>query len=117
MARANDPDEQAMREFEDLVELLAAEDPDVRAGQMFGMPTFMRGRKAFGGPRRGAVVFKLSGAAHATALALQGSHLFDPGESGRPMKQWVVVPLAHRARYEELGRAAVAALRAEQTAR
>jgi hypothetical protein len=117
MPPTNEPDEQAMREFEELVELLSAEDPDVRAGTMFGMPTFMRGRKAFGGPRRGAVVFKLSGDAHATALGLEGSHLFDPGERGRPMKQWVVVPLAHRARYEELARAAAADLRTEQSGR
>jgi hypothetical protein len=104
-------DDLAVREFEDLVEMLSAEDPEVRAGKMFGMPTFMRGRKAFGGPRRGAVVFKLSGEAHAKALALKGSELFDPGEMGRPMKQWVVVPIAHRTYYEEFARAAVADLR------
>jgi hypothetical protein len=110
MAKAGDKDE-ATREFEDLVEVLGAEDPDVKAGQMFGMPVFMRGRKAFGGPRPGGMVFKLSGDAHAKALALKGSHLFDPGEMGRPMKQWVVVPIAHRQHYEELARAAVADLR------
>jgi hypothetical protein len=108
--RVSDADE-AMTEFEDLVELLSAEDPDVRAGKMFGMPTFMAGRKAFGGPRRGAMVFKLSGPAHSTALALDGAHLFDPGDRGRPMKQWVVVPIAHREHYESLARAALADLR------
>ena len=105
-------DERAARDFEDLVELLSAEDPEVRAGQMFGMPVFMRGRKAFGGPRHGAMVFKLSGDAHAKALALKGAHPFDPGDRGRPMKQWVVVPIAHRKHYEELARAAAADLRA-----
>ncbi|MFL6100842.1 MAG: hypothetical protein ACJ71T_12915 [Actinomycetales bacterium] len=105
-------DERAAREFEDLVELLSAEDPEVKAGKMFGMPVFMRGRKAFGGPRQGAMVFKLSGDAHAKALALKGAHLFDPGDMGRPMKQWVVVPIAHRKVYEELARAAAADLRA-----
>ena len=106
-----------MREFDDLVELLSAEDPDVKAGKMFGMPTFMCGRKAFGGPRHGAIVFKLSGAAHAKALSLKGSERFDPGEMGRPMKQWVVVPIAHRKHYEELARAALATVRAEQSGR
>jgi hypothetical protein len=110
MTKASDAD-QATREFEDLVELLSAEDPDVRAGKMFGMPVFMRGRKAFGGPRHGGMVFKLSGDAHAKALALKGSHLFDPGDMGRPMKQWVVVPIAHRKHYEELARAAAHDLR------
>lgn len=105
MAKGSDRD-QAAEDFDDLVELLSAEDPDVRAGQMFGMPVFLRGRKAFGGPRQGGMVFKLSGDAHAKALALKGSHLFDPGEMGRPMKQWVVVPIAHRKYYEELARAA-----------
>jgi hypothetical protein len=103
--------EQATQEFEDLVELLAAEDPDVHAGKMFGMPVFLRGRKAFGGPRQGAMVFKLSGDAHAKALALEGSHLFDPGDMGRQMKQWVVVPIAHRQHYEALARAAAEDLR------
>lgn len=103
--------DRATREFEDLVEMLAAEDPEVRAGQMFGMPVFMRGRKAFGGPRKGALVFKLSGEAHTKALSLKGSHLFDPGDRGRPMKQWVVVPMTHRKHYEELARAAAEDLR------
>src|SRR5690349_8793393 len=110
MAKATD-DDRAAQDFEDLVELLAAEDPDVRASKMFGMPVFLRGRKAFGGPRGGAMVFKLSGDAHAKALSLKGSHLFDPGEMGRPMKQWVVVPIAHRKHYEELARAAAEDLR------
>jgi hypothetical protein len=102
--------DQATRDFQELVELLGAEDPDVKAGQMFGMPVFMRGRKAFGGPRGDAMVFKLSGDVHAKALALKGAHLFDPGDMGRPMKQWVVVPIAHRKHYEEFARAAASDL-------
>ena len=76
-------------------------------GQMFGMPVFMRGRKAFGGPRSGDMVFKLTGPEHAEALQLKGAHLFDPGDMGRPMKQWVVVPAAHAAQWERLARAAL----------
>jgi hypothetical protein len=97
--------------FEGLVELLGETDPDVRAGQMFGMPTIMWRRRAIGGPRRAGFVFKLTGPEHAEALALQGAHLFDPGESDRPMKQWVVVPDRHESEYERLARAALRDIR------
>ena len=40
--------------------------------------------------------------AHAEALALDGAHLFDPGERGRPMKEWVVVPQAHERQWPQL---------------
>jgi hypothetical protein len=93
--------------FEELVELLGEQDPDVRAGKMFGMPTIMCGRKAIAGLTHGEMVFKLAGPEHADALGLAGSHLFDPGDMGRPMKQWVVVPTRHVERYEELARAAL----------
>jgi hypothetical protein len=52
------------------------------------------------------MVFKLTGAEHASALALSGARLFDP-MGGRPMKQWVEVPHAHAARWAELARAAL----------
>ena len=41
------------------------------------------------------MAFKLTGDAHAQALALQGSQLFDPSKRGRPMKEWVQVPFSH----------------------
>ena len=93
--------------FDELVELLGERDPDVRAGKMFGMPTIMCGRKAIAGLTHGEMVFKLTGPEHGQALGLAGAHLFDPGEMGRPMKQWVVVPTAHLERYEELAEAAL----------
>jgi hypothetical protein len=102
----------ATRAYGELVELLGEEDPDVHAGKMFGMPIFLRGRKAFGGPRQGDMVFKLTGSEHAEALRLRGAHLFDPGERGRPMKQWVVVPAAHAEQWERLARAALADVKA-----
>lgn len=55
------------------------------------------------------LIFKLEGGAHATALGLDGAHLFEP-MAGRPMKQWVQVPPAHRGRYLEFATAAAVAL-------
>jgi hypothetical protein len=107
-----DSSDLATRAYAELVELLGEEDPDVHAGKMFGMPIFMRGRKAFGGPRHGDMIFKLTGPEHAEALQLKGAHLFDPGDMGRPMKQWVVVPAAHAQQWERLARAALADLKA-----
>ena len=60
--------------------------------------------KAFAGYFEGAMVFKLSGASHAEALALAGSRLFDPSGRGRPMKEWVVVPFEHASRWLEFAR-------------
>jgi hypothetical protein len=110
MARPTADDDQATAAYHEIVELLRDEHPDVHAGQMFGMPMFMRGRKGFGGPRRGDMVFKLTGAEHAEALLLKGAHRFDPGDRGRPLKQWVVVPAAHATDWERLARAALADL-------
>lgn len=51
------------------------------------------------------MIFKLDGADHASALELDGAHLFEP-MPGRPMKAWVQVPSSHRERYVELATAA-----------
>ena len=67
------------------------------------MPSLKQGGKAFAGYYKGAMVFKLGGAAHARALGLAGSHLFDP-MGGRPMKEWVVVPVEHAAQWLTLAR-------------
>ena len=69
------------------------------SGKMFGMPTLKNSAgKAFAGYTDGAMVFKLGGASHAEALALSGAKLFDP-MGGRPMKEWVVVPVEHSSRW------------------
>ena len=80
----------------------------VKAAAMFGMPTLKVEGKAVAGLYGDAMNFKLSGPAHAEALALQGAHLFDPSGLGRPMKAWVVVPVAHAASWERLARLALA---------
>lgn len=79
-------------------------------GAMFGMPVIKRGGKAFAGRFGDALVFKLSGDAHAAAIALAGAALFDPSGMGRAMKAWVVVPKAHRARWAMLAQEAFAEL-------
>jgi hypothetical protein len=74
--------------------------------QMFGMPCLKIGGKAFAGLLQQAMVFKLGGDAHASALALSGAHLFDPSGQ-RPMKEWIEVPAEHADRWPELGRRAL----------
>jgi hypothetical protein len=75
------------------------------SGKMFGMPCLKNANgKAFAGYFEGTMVFKLGGASHAEALALSGARLFDPSERGRPMKEWVVVPIEHVSRWLELAR-------------
>ena len=75
--------------------------------RMFGMPCLKIRDKAFAGLYQNAMVFKLGGDSHAEALALAGSHLFDPSGMGRAMKEWVVVAPEHSMRYAELGRQAL----------
>ncbi len=94
----------ARAEYDAVVALLEATH-GARAGQMFGMPCIQAGRKTLAGYWRGAMVFKLPPSAHAEALALAGAERFDPG-MGRPMREWVVVPPAHAARWPEFAQAA-----------
>ena len=75
------------------------------SGKMFGMPCLKNSNgKAFAGYTEGMMVFKLGGASHAEALALPGARLFDPSERGRPMKEWVVVPVEHSSRWLDFAR-------------
>ena len=78
-----------------------AQNADTKRGKMFGMPCISVNGKTFAGYYKGDMTFKLSGDAHAQALALDGAHLFDPG-MGRPMKEWVVVPAAQSAQWPDL---------------
>ncbi len=74
--------------------------------QMFGKPCFKTGGKAFVAYFQDSMVFKLTGDAHADALALEGAQLFDPSGKGRAMKEWVQVPNAHKDLWPELASAA-----------
>jgi hypothetical protein len=99
------PTDEGRARFDALAQELLAE-RDVQRASMFGMPSLKRrGGKAFAGLYGDDMVFKLDGAAHAEALALEGAHLFEP-MAGRPMKAWVQVPPAHEARWPDLARSA-----------
>ncbi|RYY63290.1 MAG: hypothetical protein EOO12_12645 [Chitinophagaceae bacterium] len=78
--------------------------PGAESGQLFGKPCFKKGGKAFTCFFQNEMVFKLTGPAHAGALAVPGAKLFDPSGKGRPMKEWVQVPPAGD--WEGLARAA-----------
>lgn len=92
--------------YDTLAQQLTA-DPTVTLTKMFGMPSIKHGDKAIAGYFKGAMVFKLDGAAHADALALDGARIFDPSGMGRPMKQWVEVPAAHAEAWPRLAEAAL----------
>jgi hypothetical protein len=74
---------------------------------MFGMPTLKLNGKAIGGLWGDAMTFKLAPDAVAAALRLEGVQQFDPSGLGRPMKAWVVVPLAQSGELELLAHLAL----------
>src|SRR2546421_12981709 len=76
------------------------------SGKMFGMPYLKNNGKAFAGYYRSAMVFKLTVPEHSEALALSGAQLVDPSGQGRPMKEWVEVPVEHASRWLELAQEA-----------
>ena len=103
----------AQGRYDEIADDLAARNDDVVLGQMMGMPAIKCGGKMIGGFWRGEMVFKLPDAAQReAALGLDGAHLFDPGERGAPMKEWVVVPPSHEAEWPRLAEQALAARRA-----
>jgi hypothetical protein len=81
----------------------------VKASSMFGMPTLKRNGKAIGGLWGDAMTFKLAPDALADALRLEGAQQFDPSGLGRPMKAWVVVPVAQSGEWQRLAQLALAA--------
>lgn len=101
-----------MTDREPLDRLAAELDDDrVTVSAMFGAPALKdHNGKVFACLLDGAVVFRLGRdtAAHTTALALTGAHLFDPSGKDRPMKDWVCVPSAHSARWPEFAELAIA---------
>ena len=90
--------------YEAVVSEMVATTPTT-SGKMFGMPCLKNSNgKAFAGFFEGTMVFKLGGTSHTEALALSGAKLFDPSERGRPMKEWVVVPVEHGSRWLKFAR-------------
>ena len=95
----------ARARYDELCDDLVAQHPGAQLSQMMGMPCVKVDGKLIAGwvQSEGAMVFKLPDAkAHASALGLDGSHLFDPGGNNRPFKEWIVVQAAHAAEWPRL---------------
>jgi len=75
--------------------------------QMFGMPVLKAGDKVFAGTFGDAMTFKLGPGDLERARALTGVEPFEPMK-GRPMREWVLVPLAHARRWSDLAERAFA---------
>jgi len=75
-------------------------------GSMFGMPCLKIEKKMLAGLYGDAMTFKLPPEPREEALALAGAEHFDPG-MGRPMKEWVVVPLEHAASWPKFAEQAL----------
>jgi hypothetical protein len=99
----------ARARYDEIADDLVALNPDVALGTMMGMPCIKAGGKLIAGfSEEDAMVFKLPNEAErAQALELAGTHLFDPGGRGRPMKEWVVVPAVHAADWPRLADSAL----------
>jgi hypothetical protein len=95
--------------FDEIVDDLAARDPDVEETQMMGRPSIKAGGKLIACyESRGTMAFKLPDEAEQEkALALTGARVYDPAESGRLMKGWVEVPGTHEAKWAELAETAL----------
>jgi len=90
--------------WDELVEDVTAAHPELKPGQMFGMPCLKRenGKVVAGSWKDGGITVKLTNeAAREDALALAGVDLFDPG-MGRKMREWVLVPPAQSEHWREL---------------
>ncbi|NJR12658.1 TfoX/Sxy family protein [bacterium] len=81
--------------FDRIADHLAAQ-PNIKRVMLFGVPNVAVNGNVFIAYQHGAMVFKLSGAAHAQALALPDARLWDPSDKGRPMREWVQLSLASR---------------------
>ena len=89
--------------WEELVTEVTARHP-LRESKMFGMPCLKRenGKVVAGLWKDGGLNVKLTDEAQrAAALSLPGAEPFDPG-MGRPMKEWVLVPVAESGEWMRL---------------
>ena len=96
----------AVDEYENLVAYLT-ENFDATSGQMFGKKCIKIGGKAAVALFKEYLVFKLPKESLEEALSLQGSSLWDPSGKGRAMKEWVQIPMKHRAKFEVYAKSAV----------
>ena len=91
--------------YENIVTYLM-ENFDATSGQMFGKKCIKIGGKAGVALFKEYLVFKLPKKSLEEALSLEGSSLWDPSGKGRAMKEWVQIPLQHRAKFEEYAKSA-----------
>ncbi len=84
-----------------------SENKCVETGQMFGKACLKVSGKAFIAQHQHHVVFKISGEAHQTAMALSGATLWDPSGKGRPMKEWVALGAEHSRHFAALSTSAI----------
>ena len=78
---------------------------DAKVGNMFGWECFKYQNKPFiyfDKNSEQAIVFKLDKDSLTDALGLQGAEIFNPGDKGKPMKNWAVIPFIHSNRWKEL---------------
>lgn len=95
-----------MPDAEKLYNGIASKIPGAEKSQLFGKPCYKINGKAFVCFFKNCMVFKLSGASHKDALALDGSELFDPSGKKRPMKEWVQVPYDYSASWKKYAKSA-----------
>lgn len=76
------------------------------AASLFGKRCYKINGKPFVSFSQDCMVFKLTGAAHTSALGREGAVRFDPSRKGRPMREWIQVPAQHIEAWPELAIAA-----------
>ena len=97
--------------YADVLDALAPR--GVTSRPMFGHPSLRApSGKAFASLHREFVACRLVAGTpdHAEALGLPGARLFDPSGKGRPLKDWIVVPVAHAQHWERFAIAALSRL-------
>ena len=85
--------------FEALSETFVAR--GAKRSKMFGMPVLKAGDKVFAGTFGDAMTFKLGPGDVEEARRQAGVEAFEPMR-GRPMKEWVLVPLSHAKKWPDL---------------
>lgn len=94
--------------FESLAETFEAR--GAKRSTMFGMPVLKAGDKVFAGTLGDAMTFKLGPEDLEKARRQTGVESFEPMK-GRPMREWVMVPLAHAKRWQDLAERAFSYVR------
>lgn len=97
--------------FDALAGALATQGADRR--KMMGRPMLAIGGKMFACLDKGMLAVRLGAGSewHARAMAVPGAIPFSPGESGRSFRDWVSLPVAHSAQWEDFALVALERLR------